>query len=73
MLDSERTIKGKVTLDSFSKFRWRQQLFAAKQFCMEKRLSNILKTTNIMKLTKTILKSSCLVLQVKTLNNLSIF
>ena len=32
--------KGKVTRDSFLKFRLLQQLFAVRKLCMEKRLSN---------------------------------
>ena len=40
----------------FSKFCLRQQLFPFKEFCMEKRLSNIFKTTNVRKLIKAILK-----------------
>ena len=51
-------------MDSFLKFRVRQQLFAFKQFCMEKRFPNIFKTTNVTTLTNTILKSSYVVLQV---------
>ena len=50
MLDSERTFKIKVRsphLEQFSEFRFRLQLFAFKEFCMEMRLSNIFKTTNI--------------------------
>ena len=35
-----------------------QQLFAFKRFCMEMRLSNILKTTNATKFIKTILEST---------------
>ena len=46
------------------KFCLRQQLFAFKEFCMEKRLSSIFKTKNATKLTNTILKSSYRVLQV---------
>ena len=34
------------------------QLFAFKEFCIEKRLFNILKTAKVTKLTKAILKSS---------------
>ena len=51
-------------MGQFSKFRLRQQLFSFKEFCIEKRLSNIVKTTNVVKLTKAILKSSYRVLQV---------
>ena len=40
----------------FSKFCLRQQLLPFKEFCMEKRLSNIFKTTNVRKLIKAILK-----------------
>ena len=50
-------------MGQFSEFCLPQQLFAFKEFCMEKRLSNIFKTTNITKLTKAILKSSYGVLQ----------
>ena len=64
MVGSERTFKIKVRLVCpFSKLRVRQQLLAFKGFCMEKRLSNIFKTTNVTKLTKAILKSSYRVLQ----------
>ena len=35
-----------------------QQLFTFKRFCMEMRLSNILKTTNATKFIKTILEST---------------
>ena len=44
-------------------FRLVQRLFAFKEFYMEKRLSNIVKTTNVTKLTKVILESSYRVLQ----------
>ena len=63
MLDSERTFKIKVRLQ-FSKFCLRQQLCAFKEFCMETRLSNIFKTTNVTNLTKVIQESSYRVLQV---------
>ena len=43
----------------FSKFCLRQQLFAFKRFCMETRLLNISKTTNVIDFIKTILKSPC--------------
>ena len=43
----------------FFKFCLCQQLFAFKRFCMETRLSNILKTTNIKKFIKTNLKRTC--------------
>ena len=46
------------------KFCLRQQLFAFKEFCIETRLSNIYKTTNVTNFTKAILKSSYRVLQV---------
>ena len=58
ILDSERPFKIKVKC---SKFRLHQQLFAFKEFYIEKRLSNIFKTVNddiFTKLTKTILKRS---------------
>ena len=42
----------------FSKFCLCQQLFTFKRFCMETRLSNILKTTNAAKFIKTILEST---------------
>ena len=65
MLVSERTFKIK------SGSRWivleillGQQLFTFKEFCMEKRLSSIFKTTNVTKSIKAILKSSYIVLQV---------
>ena len=45
-------------MGQFLKFCLRHQLFTLKDFCMEKRLSNIFKTTNITKLIKAILKSS---------------
>ena len=43
----------------FSKFCLRQQLFAFKRFCIETRLLNISKTTNVIDFIKTILKSPC--------------
>ena len=59
MLNSERTFEIKV------RSRWAvyeillsQQLFEFKKFSMEKRLPNIFKTINVMKLIKAILKSS---------------
>ena len=61
MLNSERIFKIKVR---FSKFSLRQQLFAFKEFCMETRLPNIFKTTNVTNLTKVIQESSYRVLQV---------
>ena len=45
-------------MGQFSKFCLCQQLFAFKRFCMETRLSNILKTTNATKFIKTILEST---------------
>ena len=42
----------------------RQQLFAFKEFCMEKRFSNTFKIKNITNLTRVILESSYGVLQV---------
>ena len=46
-----------------SKFRLRQQLFTFKEFCTEKRLSSISKTTNVTRFTRAIIKSSYRVLQ----------
>ena len=54
----------KNRIGQFLKFHLRQQLFALKEFCMENRLSDIFKTTNVTKLTKAILKSSYRILQV---------
>ena len=64
MLDSKRTFKIKVT-SRWTVFRilLMSQLFAFKEFCIEKRLFNILKTTKVTKLTEAILKSSYRVLQ----------
>ena len=45
-------------VEQFSRFCLRQQLSVFKEFCIEKKLSNIFKTTNVTKLTKAILKSS---------------
>ena len=65
MLDSEITFKIKVRLRwTVSKFCLRQQLCAFKEFCMETRLSNIFKTTNVTDLTKVIQQNSYSVLQV---------
>ena len=65
MLDSERTFKKREgQLEQFLKFCLRQQLFAFKEFYMERRLSNIFKTTNITNLTKVIQESYYRVLQV---------
>ena len=61
ILNSERTFKIKER--SGLKFRLRRQLFAFEELCMEKRLSNIYKTTNVTKMTKGILKSCYRVLQ----------
>ena len=62
-LDSQRTFKRKRGyLWQFRKFCLRQQLCAFKEFCMETRLSNIFKTTNVTNFTKAILKSSYRVL-----------
>ena len=62
---SERTFKINVkSARAVFIFCLGQQLFAFKEFCMKERLYNIFKTTNITKLTKAILKSSCRVLQV---------
>ena len=63
MLDSERTFKIKNSwtvfnyVEQFSKFRLRQPFFAFEEFCMETRLANIFKTTNVTNLTKIILES----------------
>ena len=54
--------KSKVSLDVF-KILLSQQLLAFKEFCIEKRLSNIFKTKNVTKLTKAILESSYRILQ----------
>ena len=62
MLDYERAFKIKV--GQLWKFCLRQQLFVFKEFCMETRLSNIFKTTNVTNFTKAIRKSSYRVLQV---------
>ena len=51
-------------VDQFSKFYLRQQLFAFKEFCIETRLSNIFKTTNVTNSTKIIQERSFRVLQV---------
>ena len=64
MLESERAFEifeGHVR--QFSKFRLRQQSFAFREFCMEKRLSNIFKTTKITKFPKSIKKGCYRVLQ----------
>ena len=45
-------------MGQFSKFCLCQQLFAFKEFHMETRLRNILKTPNVTELIKTILKRS---------------
>ena len=50
------------SLEQFSKFFLRQQLFVFKEFRMKTRLNNISKTTNATNLTKTILDSSFKVL-----------
>ena len=48
MLHSRRTFKKrKDYVRRFLKFCLRQQLFAFKEFCMETRLFNIFKTTNV--------------------------
>ena len=62
MLDSEITFKIKVGY--IGHFCLRLQLFAFKEFCMETRLSNIFKATNVTNLTKVIQESSYRVLQV---------
>ena len=51
-------------MGQFLKFCLHQQLFAFKEFCMETRLFNIIKTTNLTKLTKVILESSYRVVKV---------
>ena len=50
--------KSKVSLDSFRNSAYVSSYLHFKEFCIEKKLSNIFKTTNIAKLTKVILKSS---------------
>ena len=65
MLDSERTFKIKVRLWwTVFKILFTSGLCAIKEFCMERRLSNIFKTTNVSILTKVIQESSYRVLQV---------
>ena len=65
MLDSERTFKKREGwLEQFSKFCLRQQLFAFKEFYMERRFSNIFKTINVTNLTKVIHESYDRVLKV---------
>ena len=66
MVDFEGTFKKKWKghVGQFSKFCLRQQVYAFKEFWMETRLTNIFKTRNVSKLTKTILESSYRVLQV---------
>ena len=56
--------QNKGRFEQFSKFCLRQQWVVVKEFWMEKILSNIVKTANIMKLTKIIQESSYRVLQV---------
>ena len=57
--DPKSTLKiNRGHVGQFSKFCLCQQLFAFKRFCMETRLSNILKTTNATKFIKTILEST---------------
>ena len=78
MLDSGRTFTVKVgsrwTVFEISLI---SAVIAFKKFCMEKRLCNVFKTTNVTKLTKMNLKSSYRVLQVtskwKTLKQLVYF
>ena len=60
MLDSE----GKFEIKVITHWRVFEILLTStficiKEFCIEKRLSNIFKITNLAKVTKTILKSSC--------------
>ena len=65
MLDSEIKFTIKVRLRwAIRPFCLCQQLFPFKEFHMEMRLVNILKTTNVTKLTKAILESSYIVRQV---------
>ena len=65
MLDFEITFTVKVRLRwAIRPFFLCQQLFSFKEFHMKMRLVNILKTTNVTKLTKAILESSYIVLQV---------
>ena len=56
--------KGKVTLVSFQNFNYVSNYLHLKSFCMETRLSNIFKTTNVTNLTKVIQEISYRVLQV---------
>ena len=58
MLDSERTFKIKVRLPgTVFEICLRQQLCAFKEFCMETRLSNIFKTTNVTNCTRSFNKT----------------
>ena len=50
-------------MGQFPRFCLCQQLFAFKESCMEKRLFNIFKTTNVTRSTKAILKTSYKVLE----------
>ena len=68
MPHSERTFKPKIRSPGAVFEIWLMST-DFKEFWMEKRLSNIFKTTNITKLIKAILKSS----DGKPYNNLSIF
>ena len=54
--------KGNGHVGQFSKFCLPQQLFAFKEFRMETRLRNILRTTNVTEFIKTILENSSKVL-----------
>ena len=64
-------------MDSFQNFDYISKLCAFKEFCVETRLSNIFKTTNVTNSTKVIQQSSYSVLQVtskwKTLKQLACF
>ena len=67
MLDSERAFKIKVRLLwTVFKILFTSSIMCIQfiEFCMETRLSNIFKTTNVKNLTKVIQKSSCRVLKV---------
>ena len=67
MLDSERAFKIKVRLLwTVFKILFTSSIMCIQfiEFCMETRLSNIFKTTNVKNLTKVIQESSCRVLKV---------
>ena len=68
MLDSERTVKIKVRLH-WAAFEILftstiKEFCAFKEFCMEMRLANIFKPTNVTNLTKVVQQNSYRVLQV---------